>query len=54
MCIPMSKWLEIFLASMYTEIKTPHRILGFSDQFFYLLYFFCVLNETKEDLRFFH
>ena len=35
----MSKWLEIFLASLYTQIKIPHRILGFFEQFIYLLYF---------------
>ena len=58
MCIPMQKWLKIFLATMYTQSKTPHRILGFSDHF--LLIYFSVLNETKEGElhlghnRFFH
>ena len=59
MCIPMSKWLEIFLASLYTQIKIPQRILGFSNHFLFII-FFCVLNETKEGEfqlgpnRFFH
>ena len=47
MCIPMSKWLEIFLASMYTQIKSPHKILSFFVNFIIII-FFSVLNETKE------
>ena len=60
MCTPpMLKWLEIVLESMYTKIKAPHKILGFSDHFFINI-FFSVLNETKEGElhlgpnRFFH
>ena len=58
-CIPMSKWHKKFLASLYTQIKIPHRILGFSNHFLFII-FFCVLNETKEGEfhlgpnRFFH
>ena len=43
----MSKWLEFFLASMYTPIKAPHKILGFFYHFLFII-FSCVLNETKE------
>ena len=58
-CILMLKWLEIFLACLYTQIKIPHRIFGFSNHFLFII-FFCVLNETKEGEfhlgpnRFFH
>ena len=45
-CIPMSKWLEFFLASVYTQIKIPHRILGFSNHFF-INYIFLCADETK-------
>jgi hypothetical protein len=38
MCIPMLKWLEIFLASMYTQIKALHKIVGFNGFFRKLLY----------------
>jgi hypothetical protein len=47
MCISTSKWLADFLASMYTQIKAPHKILGFSIIFLFIIFFF-VLNETKE------
>ena len=40
---PMLKWREIFLASMYTQIKAPNKILGFSDDFLFII-FFSVLN----------
>ena len=44
----MLKWLELFLASVYTQIKIPHMILVFFLIIFLLIIFFCVLNETKE------
>ena len=43
----MSKWLEFFFVSMYTEIMTPYKILGFFIIFFVII-FFLVLNGTKE------
>jgi hypothetical protein len=43
----MSKWIEIFCASMYAQIMAPHNISGFSDYFLYY-YIFFVLNGTKE------
>ena len=42
----MSKWLENFFASMYTQIMTPHKILGFLNIFFIIIFFF-VLNGQK-------
>ena len=56
---PMSKWLEIFLARMYTQIKASNKIGGFSHHFF-INKFFSMLNETKKGElhlgpnRFFH
>ena len=43
----MSKWLQIFFASMYIQIMAPHKILGFSDNFFIIIFFF-MLDGTKE------
>jgi len=42
----MSKWLEIFLAVIYTQNMAPHKILDFSDNYFYY-YIFFVPCETK-------
>ena len=38
---------SIFFASMYTQIMAPHKILGFSVYFLFII-FFSVPNETKE------
>ena len=42
----MLKWLEIFLAVIYTQNMAPHKILDFSDNYFYY-YIFFVPRETK-------
>jgi hypothetical protein len=47
MCIPLSKWLEFFLTSMYTQIKTPHKILVFSDHFYYYFNFLFTERDKK-------
>jgi hypothetical protein len=47
MCISLSKWLEIFLAIMYTQIKVPHKILGFSDHFYYYFNFFFAERDNR-------
>ena len=50
-CIPMSKWLEIFLASLYTQIKIPHRILGFSNHFFINYIFLCAECDKEDEFH---
>ena len=37
----MSKWLEIFLTVIYQQNMGPHKILGFSDNYFYYYIFLC-------------
>ena len=44
----MSKWLEIFLAVIYTQNMAPHKILGFSDNYFYYYIFLCA---TWDEIR---
>ena len=44
---PMSKWLQKNFTSMYAQIMTPHKILGFFYYFFIIIFFF-VLKGIKE------
>ena len=46
-CISMLKWLEIFLTSVYTQIKIPHRILGFSNHFINYIFSVCWIRQKR-------
>ena len=46
-CTAYVQMASNFFASMYTQIMTPHKILGFFDHFFINI-FFPILNKTKE------
>ena len=47
----MSKWVEIFLAVIYPQNMGPHKILGFSDNYFYYYIFLCRVRRNMVNYR---
>ena len=43
----MSKWLQFFFASMYTQNMTPYKILGLSDHFLCYYIFLYAKREKR-------